>query len=182
MRRKPGGKHRNEPHDVFKQIDMSAGDEACWPWKGALRTGNRGEQRPIFSIAGVKHYAYRIVWECINGRKLEPNEVIQHQCDNPKCCNPKHLVAGVQKDNVADMVKRERIGQRHVIIKKIMYLLESDCTSVYIQQYMKEKYDEDIDDSTIRKIRNRTRYQHIEWAWGDARAAERAKRIEEERS
>lgn len=33
-----------------------------------------------------------------------------HTCDNPKCCNPKHLVDGTHAENAAD---RERKGRSY---------------------------------------------------------------------
>ena len=34
--------------------------------------------------------------------------VLRHTCDNPSCCNIEHLVVGTQKDNVRDMIERNR--------------------------------------------------------------------------
>jgi hypothetical protein len=38
-----------------------------------------------------------------------------HHCDNPACCNPKHLRAGTQQDNGRDMTSRNRSakGAKH---------------------------------------------------------------------
>lgn len=40
--------------------------------------------------------------------------VIMHKCDNPACCNPDHLVAGSQKDNLDDMRSKGREGDCRV--------------------------------------------------------------------
>ena len=31
-----------------------------------------------------------------------------HTCDNPACCNPKHLVLGTQNENILDMTNKRR--------------------------------------------------------------------------
>lgn len=41
---------------------------------------------------------------------LDEGIVIRHTCDNPLCCNPRHLIPGTQADNVRDMVERGRRG------------------------------------------------------------------------
>ena len=35
---------------------------------------------------------------------------VLHKCDNRKCCNPSHLFVGTNADNVADKVKKGRVG------------------------------------------------------------------------
>jgi DNA-directed RNA polymerase specialized sigma subunit len=37
-----------------------------------------------------------------------PQDVILHSCDNPPCCNPRHLIKGTQADNIEDMVTKAR--------------------------------------------------------------------------
>ncbi|MCF7910854.1 MAG: HNH endonuclease [Melioribacteraceae bacterium] len=50
----------------------------------------------------------RIIWEITRQRKIEPNYVIRHTCDNPNCINPFHLLSGSQADNAKDKVMRGR--------------------------------------------------------------------------
>lgn len=35
-------------------------------------------------------------------------EVVRHTCDNPRCINPAHLLAGTQQDNMQDRLSRGR--------------------------------------------------------------------------
>lgn len=85
-------------------IDQTGGPDSCWPWKG-LRDDNG------YGLVGIKHrsrFAHRITFAAFNNVEIKPSEVVRHRCDNPICCNPRHLDIGSQKDNVEDMVRRGR--------------------------------------------------------------------------
>ena len=58
-------------------------------------------------INGKHERLFRIIFEKENGQ-IPENMVVRHKCDNPSCCNLKHLEIGTQKDNVADMINRGR--------------------------------------------------------------------------
>jgi hypothetical protein len=77
-----------------------------------------GEQR--YRLNGAKNgrrnvLLHRWVMEQFLGRKLEPNEVVRHKCDNPPCFLFDHLELGTHDDNMADAVARGRTnrGARH---------------------------------------------------------------------
>ncbi len=90
------------------------GPDDCWPWDGAqgqfeygrVRTGGRSE-----GLIG----AHRAVMELMDRADYLPGTapdrsglVVRHGCDNPLCCNPRHLEWGTQADNVGDMIRRGR--------------------------------------------------------------------------
>ncbi len=55
----------------------------------------------------VPVYAHRLAWALHNGQ--DPSGlVVMHTCDNRWCINPEHLVAGTQRQNMDDMVKKDR--------------------------------------------------------------------------
>lgn len=79
---------------------VSVGDpDQCWPW-----TGPRNEDG-----YGVISYgkAHRGMWTVTNG-DIPPGLCVLHSCDNPPCCNPRHLHLGTNTENVAEREKRTR--------------------------------------------------------------------------
>lgn len=99
----------NRPIDVWKKIDKRGADE-CWPWIGSTHRGYGA-----FRLEGRYYKAHRIVYslerEPIDltapGDRYQKSFVL-HTCDNPPCCNPKHLYLGDIRDNMRDKVQRNR--------------------------------------------------------------------------
>lgn len=114
----------NEPHDVFGYIDMSGGEDACWPWTGSTGGGTgKSKPRPYFQVDGKKWLAYRLVWLLVYGEELPSEVMLCHKCDNSICCNPKHLEKGDNQSNMDEMVERDRHGLSHVAVRRIRWML-----------------------------------------------------------
>jgi len=110
--------------DVFQHIDMSGGEDTCWPWQKSTGGGTaKGKPRPYFQIDGTKYIAYRVVYELVHGVTLRQDEFLCHSCDNTICCNPAHLSIGTHQDNMDDMVSRDRHGLSHTAVKRIRYMI-----------------------------------------------------------
>ena len=116
---------KNEPVDVFKNIDLCNGDkEQCWPWKGKP---NAKDGRPYITIEGARRPAYVIVLELYTGEHANKRYAI-HSCDNRICCNPHHLSWGTHQDNMDDMKERDRHGLPRTVVRAIHRLLEGTNT------------------------------------------------------
>lgn len=78
----------------------------CWPWLASNGFRNYGK----FKIGGTYRAAHIIAYELANNRLVDykKGEIIMHSCDNPKCCNPAHLILGTQSDNIRDRELRKR--------------------------------------------------------------------------
>lgn len=92
------------------RIDKSPHPLGCWIWTGARTRGGYGN----FSINRRAHRVPRVMLHLTLDLDLYGPWIARHTCDNPPCCNPRHLVAGTAQQNVDDMWQRGRaaIGER----------------------------------------------------------------------
>lgn len=78
--------------------------DACWEWTAATHNGygilNRGERSRTIK-------ASRASWIIHNG-PIPDDLWVLHHCDNPPCCNPRHLFLGTHLDNMRDMFSKGR--------------------------------------------------------------------------
>jgi hypothetical protein len=92
-------------------VERGAEDD-CWPWVGLMKSQGYGQ----FSFKRVRYIASRLAYFLANGA-LEPDQIVCHACDNPPCCNPRHLFSGSHKDNAQDCVRKGRmfnpVGEKH---------------------------------------------------------------------
>lgn len=94
---------------VWAKVERRGPDE-CWPWTGCRRRGYGLVK--VGGKRGVARSAHRVVYELTRG-PIPPNAVVLHACDNPPCCNPRHLRIGDQHDNARDRELRGRTYVKH---------------------------------------------------------------------
>lgn len=100
--------NERELERFWEKVDRSGGPDACWPWLGGA---NRGYGH--FWLRGKTRKAHRIAYEITNGPMPDGMDACHH-CDNPPCCNARHLFAASGRDNTADKVRKRRhaVGER----------------------------------------------------------------------
>ena len=131
----------------------------CWNWTGHLIQGGYG----TISINNKIKYIHRIIYEYFYGPIPEDKPLILHRCDNPKCCNPMHLYAGTDQDNMNDKRKRNRCnsvygeknGRAKFTEKQILEIRKSKELLIVLAKRFNVSY------STIQKIKNRKTWKHI---------------------
>lgn len=119
------GKPKNTETDFWDRVDIRSEDD-CWEW-GAYRNKD-GYGR--FTYRGSKTLSHRLAYALTRGVPVDRLDEIRHTCDNPGCCNPKHLINGTHAENIQDMVMKGRCvrarGEQHGKVK----LTEKDVLEI----------------------------------------------------
>ena len=90
-------------NEFWKKINIKEPNQ-CWDWLGSVNKWGYG--RPRFM--GELQYAHRLALKFAFPHLQTDGKVVMHICDNPRCCNPKHLLVGSHADNQADKYKKNR--------------------------------------------------------------------------
>ncbi|HEY6021274.1 MAG TPA: HNH endonuclease signature motif containing protein [Candidatus Paceibacterota bacterium] len=80
----------------WSRVDVSWTDQ-CWEWGGSMKPNGYG-QFTSGPRLGYSQYAHRTAYMLLVGNPGEA--VLDHLCHNKKCCNPQHLEAVSQGENV----------------------------------------------------------------------------------
>jgi hypothetical protein len=96
----------------WRKVDRTLGQGPrgeCWEWLGCRTPKRYG----LTNYKGKTERTHRVAFFLTNG---ETKKWVLHKCDNPPCCKPEHLYAGVRKDNLRDMDERNRRAKGQLIV------------------------------------------------------------------
>lgn len=55
-----------------------------------------------------------------------------HRCDNPSCCNPKHIFLGTHRENMADMARKGRAPTKAGAANQNAKLSDAQVTAIFL--------------------------------------------------
>lgn len=128
------------------------GPNDCWLWVSAKTNDGYGE----ITIDGQLIYAHRFSYELFVG-PIPDGLCVCHHCDNPPCCNPKHLFTGSRKDNAQDMVRKGRWSRwKNKFTEEQIKIIRASEKSI---KMLAKQYS--VNQNTVWKIVTRKTYQDI---------------------
>lgn len=144
----------------FNKIDISDGPDACHPWLGCTDKDGYGK----VTFESKDYRATHIAWFYATGSMPEKGAVFCHSCDNPICCNVRHLFIGTHKSNAEDRTLKGR-GTRgesvntsrltELQVRIIRYLSRHGISSSYLSDLV------GVSHVSIRCIVRRKTWKHV---------------------
>ena len=135
-------------------------DLICWEWQKGLTSHGYGK----IKINKKNTSTHRISYQQFIG-KIPKGKHILHKCDNPPCCNPKHLSSGTSEDNVKDKVmkdrqaKGEKNGGAKLTKKQVIEIIKLYKTGNYTQIKLARLFK--IANTTTCEILNNKTWTHV---------------------
>ncbi len=101
---KPEDLTKEQKELFWSRVDKTDDEDECWEWQAGRGHFNYG----MFRVGPSTIHTHRLSFILHYNIELYTNEHVCHSCDNPPRCNPNHLFIGSRKDNMQDMVSKNR--------------------------------------------------------------------------
>ena len=154
----------------WSRVDIRTKNE-CWEWQAGLNSNKPGFEYGAIWVNGKGYLAHRLAIIIHLGRNIKKNHEVMHTCDNPKCCNPYHLLEGTHTDNMRDMYNKNRRTAQKGVERYNAKLNDSDVRTIrklfayhqkykkYTRSYLAKKYK--VDYSLIKRVCEYKAWKHI---------------------
>lgn len=134
---------------------------ACWHWTKAMARCGYGKVKH----KGKTVHTHRVSYELFRG-PIEAGKWVLHTCDVRACVNPDHLYLGTAKDNMRDMLERNRMNPSKGAECSFSKLTDNQVLEICKNEErlstsrLGQKYG--VSKSTIISIQNRKTWQHVD--------------------
>jgi hypothetical protein len=95
---------RKQIDRFWRLVNRTDDPDGCWEYTGQRDKYGYGR----IGIFYKEYFAHRIAYMASKGNIPEGMKIL-HTCDNPPCCNPRHLKPGTQADNIRDAAQKGRL-------------------------------------------------------------------------
>jgi len=149
------------------KLDKSPRRNGCWVWTASTIDGY-GQIGIVRDGKSTNNRAHRIAFELATG--TAPGELcVLHRCDNPPCCNPRHLFLGDRNDNAQDKMAKGRHnykthrGSKHGMAKVndeiVVQMRELYAAKKMTQTGLAERFG--LSQATVWAILHRKTWTHV---------------------
>lgn len=160
MRNKPIPMLKPEEIEQFwSMANQSGGPDSCWVWcDRRLPTANYGIFEIVRDSKMYSFAAHRVAYVLYYDK--DPGKLdVCHTCDNPPCCNPRHLWLGTRAENHADCVRKGRqghTGRKYLTDEVVRQIRASKQNNSIVAEIY------GVNATAISLIRNRHTYKDVE--------------------
>jgi hypothetical protein len=134
----------------WEKVDMSGGEDDCWPWTGAKTREGYGRFCMTPTRVLLAHRVARGYFHPTPGKK------VYQRCGNPACCNPAHL-------RLKKIVRRGQKGENspssHLTEEKVREMRELYAQGGVSFKELAERFG--VCRSTIRSAVRRETWRHV---------------------
>lgn len=131
--------------------------KGCWIWNLSKDKDGYGYMT-VYQAHRKNQRAHRISWMVFWGKEIPVNKVIKHKCDDPRCCNPEHLVLSDNADNMRDRFKTGQYRKGTLTEDQVLELYklrDSGWTNKQLQKHFGLK------ESAVRNIYLGKSWSHV---------------------
>lgn len=140
----------------------------CWDWVGAKDKDGYGRVGFITNKKKRMLRSNRIAYAIAYPEKWNKFMMVCHRCDNPSCCNPRHLFLDSGRGNAKDMANKGRCntGKLNLTLAneiRAKYLEIGKQSAKHVKAWVKKEKNIDIHLVSINKILNNKSYYNEDW-------------------
>jgi len=155
---------------IKKFFEFVKKTDNCWEWLGHKSFGGYGAFWFNDRIVGAHRFSYELHNKKIPKGAGYHGICVLHRCDNPSCVNPEHLFLGTQKENLRDMIKKNRRkytgmqggknGRAKLTQKQVEEIRKLYATGGFLQIELAKRFF--VTGENIRKIVHNLRWKSYE--------------------